>query len=91
MADKLIELRQRFRGYAPVNTHDENEEDSDDEIIEVRRTNSGRGNLNLGVSHRPAGGYRDASEIEDANPNKSYFCKYSPTLLHNMVFAVFFV
>jgi hypothetical protein len=81
MTEKLIELRQRFRGYAPVKTNDESEDDSDEDIIGISRNNSGRSNLILGVSHRPAGGYRDAGEIENANPNKSYFCKYS-LILH---------
>lgn len=73
MTDKLIELRQRFRGYAPVKTHDDSDDDSDEEIIGVR---SPTPNLILGVSHRPAGGYVDSSASDAISIKKSYTCKF---------------
>ena len=72
MAEKLIELRQRFRGYAPVNTREDSDEDSDDEMIGARNQSS---NLILGVSHRPAGGYRDPDGVDTVPVKKSFLCK----------------
>lgn len=67
MANKLIELRQRFRGYTPVNTHEESD-DSEEEVMLSRSPSND-------LLRRPAGGYRDPSAVERIPVKKSYFCK----------------
>lgn len=74
MTEKLIELRQRFRGYAPVRTSEEDSEDDEDEIIGVAG-NASRTRLAFSVSHRPITGYSDTMQVDPLPPKRSYFCK----------------
>lgn len=66
MADKLLELRQRFRGYNPVKTEDSDEES--DEGIEMSLPNSSQSFLR---AYRPVA----VSENSSIPKSKSYFCK----------------
>ena len=78
MTEKLIELRQRFRGYQPVRTEEEDssgDDDGDDLGALYSAQNSNRRST-TGFSLRQSN-YITANER--AKP-KSYFCKYALSL-----------
>lgn len=86
MTEKLIELRQRFRGYQPVRTEEEDSSGDDDgDNLSSAHSERNRNRKNsIGSSIRQS----MSTITNDRAKPSNYFCKY--IILHTYEFSIIF-